>query len=205
MADDVIEIRRDETVWRFEREFLESNWVCLYGNGCKGILPEPAAELGQGCCSLGADIGDGPAGENEAMTVAAYATVLSPDHWQLYDVAHADSDRDGVIGIFRDDQRSHTRVVDGACIFLNRPGFSDGVGFACTSPHSPPTSHPRTGNHRSVGSFRCASTGTTLTPTPSRRRFGVRHAPTGASTASGWRGAARNGHTAERPSQGPSG
>jgi hypothetical protein len=130
MADDVIEIRRDETVWRFEREFLESNWVCLYGNGCKGILPEPAAELSQGCCSLGADFGDGPAGENEAMTVAAYATVLSPEQWQLHDVAHADSDRGGVIDIFRDDQRSHTRVVDGACIFLNRPGFSGGQGCA---------------------------------------------------------------------------
>ena len=130
MADDLIEIRRDETVWRFERQFLESNWVCLYGNGCQGILPEPAAELNQGCCSLGADLGDGPAGEHEAMTIAAYATVLSPEHWQFHDVAHADPDRGGVIGIFRDDERSHTRVVDGACIFLNRPGFSGGEGCA---------------------------------------------------------------------------
>jgi hypothetical protein len=130
MADDVIEIRRDETVWRFESEFLESNWVCLYGNGCKGILAEPAAELSQVCCSLGADLGDGPAGENEAMTLAAYATVLTPEHWQLHDVAHADMADGGVIGIFRDDQRSHTRVVDGACIFLNRPGFAGGEGCA---------------------------------------------------------------------------
>ena len=129
MTDDVIEIERSDTVWRFEREFLESNWVCLFGNGCKGILPEPAAELNQGCCSLGAHFGDGPAGTEEAMTVAAYASVLDPEQWQHHDAAHADS-TGGVIDIFRDDERSHTRVVDGACIFLNRPGFSGGEGCA---------------------------------------------------------------------------
>ena len=62
-----IEIVRDDTVWRFEREFLESNWTCLFGRGCKGILDRPAEELNQGCCSLGAHFGDGPAGEAEAV------------------------------------------------------------------------------------------------------------------------------------------
>ncbi len=130
MADELIEIRRNDTVWRFEREFLDSNWVCLFGNGCKGILPEPAAELNQGCCSLGAHFGDGPAGEQESMTVAAYASVLSAEQWQFHDVAHDDAGRSGVIDIFRDEERSHTRVVDGACIFLNRPGFGGGEGCA---------------------------------------------------------------------------
>ena len=55
---DFIEIVRDDTVWRFEREFLESNWTCLFGQGCKGILDRPAEELNQGCCSLGAHFGD---------------------------------------------------------------------------------------------------------------------------------------------------
>lgn len=130
MAEDDVEIRDGATVWRFEREFLESNWVCLYGNGCQGILAEPAAELNQGCCSIGAHFGDGPAGEQEAMTVAAYASVLDTAQWQFHDAAHADLGDGGVIGVFRDDERSHTRVLDGACIFLNRPGFPGGEGCA---------------------------------------------------------------------------
>lgn len=130
MAEDFIEIAHSETVWRFEREFLESNWVCLYGNGCHGILAEPAAALNQGCCSLGAHFGDGQAGQEEAMTVAAYASVLDADQWQFHDVAQVEAAETGVIGIFRDDERSHTRIVDGACIFLNRPGFSGGEGCA---------------------------------------------------------------------------
>ncbi len=129
MADEFIEIERNDTVWRFEREFLQSNWRCLYGNGCQGILREPAAELNQGCCSIGAHFGDGPSGVEEAMTVAAFASVLSPIHWQYHGTAHADA-RGGVVGIFSDDGRSHTRVVDGACIFLNRPGFPGGEGCA---------------------------------------------------------------------------
>jgi hypothetical protein len=130
MTDEYIEIAEGETTWRFERSFLESNWVCLYGDGCHGILAEPASELAQGCCSLGADLGDGPAGQHEAMAVAAYASVLDRDRWQFHDAAVADADEHGVIGVFRDDERSHTRVVDGACIFLNRPGFAGGAGCA---------------------------------------------------------------------------
>jgi len=33
-------------------------------------------------------------------------------------------------GVFSDDARTNTRVVDDACIFLNRPGFSGGEGCA---------------------------------------------------------------------------
>lgn len=122
MPDKFIEIHRDETVWRFEREFLESNWVCLFGNGCKGILAEPAADLNQGCCSLGAHFGDGEAGGAESMNVSAFADLLRPDQWQYHDVGHE--------SIFGDEQRTHTRVVDGACVFLNRPGFAGGEGCA---------------------------------------------------------------------------
>ncbi len=73
--DATIEIDGGAVVWRFEREFLESNWTCLFGRGCKGILPVPAEAMNQGCCSLGAHFGDGPAGRQEAMRVAAYAAV----------------------------------------------------------------------------------------------------------------------------------
>jgi hypothetical protein len=130
VGEEFIEIERSDTVWRFEREFLESNWTCLYGNGCQGILAEPAAELEQGCCSIGAHFGDGPAGEQEAMTVAAHAALLAPSQWQFHDVGHGGVDDGSVFGIFRDGDRAHTRVIDGACVFLNRPGFDGGVGCA---------------------------------------------------------------------------
>lgn len=142
-AEDFVEIVRSDTVWRFEREFLESNWTCLFGKGCKGILDHDAADLNQGCCSLGAHFGDGPAGQAEAMNVDAYAAMLTPEQFQFHHVVHAPearveagdeavADTSGAVanGIFGDRERTHTRVVDGACIFLNRPGFSGGEGCA---------------------------------------------------------------------------
>lgn len=131
-AEPFVEVVRADTVWRFEREFLESNWTCLFGKGCKGILERDATELNQGCCSLGAHFGDGPAGRAEAMNVDAYAAMLTPEQFQFHDVARTTNtdEATGANGIFGDVERTHTRVVDGACIFLNRPGFAGGGGCA---------------------------------------------------------------------------
>lgn len=118
-AGEFVEVADGETVWRFEREFLESRWTCLWGRGCKGILDHPAEELQQGCCSVGAEMAD----EEEAMTIAALAATLSPDLWQ-HQAARDDND------VFSTDARSNTKLVDGACIFLNRPGFAGGIGCA---------------------------------------------------------------------------
>ena len=123
---DFIEVDRGAVVWRFERDFLSSNWRCIFGAGCQGILREPAAELNQGCCSLGAHFGDGPAGASEAMTISAYAAMLEPHRFQFHRAA-ADAEAGGIFG---DVERTHTRLVDGACIFLNRPGFAGGEGCA---------------------------------------------------------------------------
>jgi len=116
---DYVEIADGETLWRFERGFLESNWTCLWGRGCKGILDHPAEELQQGCCSVGAELTDA----EEAMTISALAATLAPAQWQHH--AHRDAD-----DVFSNNERSNTKVVDGACIFLNRPGFAGGVGCA---------------------------------------------------------------------------
>jgi hypothetical protein len=113
------EIRDGDTVWRFDRDFLTSRWACLWGRGCLGIGPEPAAHLGLGCCSVGADLGDA----GEARLIAALAATLDPDRFER----HTEADEGG---IFKDGGRTHTRVVDGACIFLNRPGFVGGPGCA---------------------------------------------------------------------------
>jgi hypothetical protein len=55
--------------------------------------------------------------------IAALAATLAPTRFE-----HLAEAADG--GIFSDDTRIHTRVVDGACIFLNRPGFVGGAGCA---------------------------------------------------------------------------
>lgn len=122
-TDDFVEVERPGVTWRFERGFLESNWTCLFGNGCKGILATDAEQLGHGCCSLGANFGDGPAGESEAMQIAALAAAIPEELFEFHSAA-----RDS--GVFGDVARTHTRLVDGACIFLNRPGFAGGEGCA---------------------------------------------------------------------------
>lgn len=107
-----------DTVWRFDRSFLESNWTCIWGRGCLGILDEPAEHLGQGCCSVGAELAD----EDEARLISALGAMLDPERFEHHEAA-AD-------GLFADDAATNTRVIDGACIFLNRPGFAGGAGCA---------------------------------------------------------------------------
>jgi hypothetical protein len=65
------------------------------------------------------------------MTVAAHASLLDPQRFQHHDIARDETpDATGANGIFGDAERTHTRLVDGACIFLNRPGFDGGEGCA---------------------------------------------------------------------------
>lgn len=109
----------DGTRWRVDLGFLGSGWACIWGDGCQGILAEPAPDLQQGCCSVGAELLD----EDEAMLIAAMAAAIDPQRFENAALA-----RDQ--GIFRDERRDHTAVVDGACIFFNRPGFAGGVGCA---------------------------------------------------------------------------
>jgi hypothetical protein len=113
------EIQDGDTLWRFDRAFLTSNWTCIWGRGCQGIGPVPAEHLQLGCCSIGADLGD----EDEARMIAALAATLDPDLFER----HAEATEDG---IFSDATRLHTRVLDGACIFFNRPEFGGGAGCA---------------------------------------------------------------------------
>lgn len=113
------EIDAGDTIWRFDRAFLQSNWTCIWGRGCLGILAEPAEHLGHGCCSLGAELD----GIDEARNVAALAATLPPELFQHHAEAAAG-------GVFSDESFGNTRVVDGACIFLNRAGHPGGAGCA---------------------------------------------------------------------------
>jgi hypothetical protein len=114
----------DGTRWRIDVGFIDSNWQCLWGNGCAGILEVAAPELAQGCCSEGAHL----LGEDEAMLIDALGRTLDPTLFENYAEAEAH-------GVLRDAPENEqggkaTRVVNGACIFHNRPGFSGGVGCA---------------------------------------------------------------------------
>lgn len=108
----------DGTVWQVDMDFMASNWTCIWGRGCEGILPVRSAELGQGCCSVGAELL-----KEETATIGALGASLDPARFQ-YAAAAIQG------GVYADEERRATRVIDGACIFLNRPGFDGGQGCA---------------------------------------------------------------------------
>lgn len=109
----------DGTRWTVDVGFLGSRWRCIWGEGCQGILPEPSELLGHGCCSVGTELLD----EEEAMTIAALAATMDADLFQYADWAREH-------GIFEDERRARTITVEGACVFLNRPGYAGGGGCA---------------------------------------------------------------------------
>ncbi|MEI7747305.1 MAG: hypothetical protein WCJ28_07180 [Actinomycetota bacterium] len=114
------EDHRDARTWMFDVTFLESNWTCIYGSGCEGVLTGPAEELVQGCCSYGAHFVDA----DDVKVVKKAAKTLTPEQWQFYDKGQkgfTTKTKDGTVT---------TKLVDDACIFLNRPGFEGGPGCA---------------------------------------------------------------------------
>jgi len=113
------EIDAGETVWRFDRDFLASNWTCIWGKGCKGINATADESLRHGCCSLGAELD----GIDEARDLSAAAATIPAHLFQFHAEANSGT-------VFADESYSATRVVDGACIFHNRNGFAGGEGCA---------------------------------------------------------------------------
>ncbi|MGI8762206.1 MAG: hypothetical protein ACR2LF_13110 [Jatrophihabitantaceae bacterium] len=119
-ADAAHQIRADLT-------WLCSRWTCIFGRGCHGIEP---GRPDDGCCSHGAFFSD----KDDERRVRGYAETLDADEWQLREAAvRAGKKKLDVIekdNIGDDENRRRTRTVDGACIFLNRPGFPGGEGCA---------------------------------------------------------------------------
>jgi hypothetical protein len=115
----------EDRTWLFDVTFLLSSWSCIFGCGCEGVLTGPAADMAQGCCSYGVHF-TGP--EDVARTEAAAAT-LPAELWQF---ARKGRTADGRVRVVRQTRKgdSVSRLVDGACIFLNRPGFTTGPGCA---------------------------------------------------------------------------
>ncbi|MFP5218170.1 MAG: hypothetical protein ACLGIG_00320 [Actinomycetes bacterium] len=108
-----------EHVVRADLTWLLSRWTCIYGNGCHGIIEGRADD---GCCSHGAFWSD----RDDEKRVTKYARMLKKKNWQFAEVGRRE-------GISEDDELEgeaarRTRTVDGACVFLNRPGFAGGEG-----------------------------------------------------------------------------
>jgi hypothetical protein len=110
-----------DRLWRFDAAFLRSDWRCSFGSGCRGIHPTQDPRRSDGCCTYGAGITD--AEDFGVVTKAAQS--LTEDEWQFARYAKRKNwwKRKPNGEIF-------TRVVEGGCIFLNRPGFSTGPGCA---------------------------------------------------------------------------
>ncbi len=112
--------------WVFDATYLRSNHRCIFGAGCQGVLDGPAEEMMQGCCSYGAHFVD----DDDVQTVVSAFVRLEPRHMQF----HAKAAKGGFLrpGDLDDDgnRPTVTRLVDDACIFLNRPGFAGGAGCA---------------------------------------------------------------------------
>ncbi len=107
--------------WLVDVTFLTSPWRCLFRGGCQGVLTAPAPELEHGCCSYGAHF----TGPEDRDRVLAAAAELTPEDWQMGGKSRFDGPTTRVKG-----GGWRTRLVDGACVFLNRPGFPTGAGCA---------------------------------------------------------------------------
>ncbi len=105
----------ENQLFRCDLTWLTSRWLCIYGNGCQGIV---AGRPDDGCCSHGAHFSD----KTDRKRVQKWAKRLTPQLWQNYDAG-----QDTVI--MRDaDGEKQTRLYNDACIFLNSPDFAGGGG-----------------------------------------------------------------------------
>ncbi|MCU0265510.1 MAG: hypothetical protein MUC45_05230 [Actinomycetia bacterium] len=102
-------------MFRCDLTWLTSRWTCIYGRGCRGVLP---GRPDDGCCTLGAHFSD----KRDEKRTLRWAKRLTPEVWQHHGAKRlTEEDEDGA---------RKTRVVEGACVFLNRPGFPGGEGCA---------------------------------------------------------------------------
>jgi hypothetical protein len=115
-----------DQVFRCDLTWLTSRWACIFGQGCPGIYADRPDD---GCCTLGAHFADA----DDERRVAAAVRQLTDAQWQhkpaarkagwveLEDSAHVTPG---------EPPDRKTRIIDGACISLNRPGFPGGAGCA---------------------------------------------------------------------------
>lgn len=101
----------------FDVTFLLSGYHCVYGAGCQGIGAQGIPS--HGCCSLGAHYAD----DEDRARAEAMPALLGPEVMQF----HREATRGGITARMPDGE-ARTRVVKGACIFLNREDWPGGPG-----------------------------------------------------------------------------
>ncbi len=123
----------DGDTWLFDAAFFGSSWQCIWGNGCQGIEETQDADGMRGCCSYGAHFAD----LDDLHRVMDVAAALPAKTWQHHAVRPEPHDglidREALVDaltVVDEDGDRVTTVVDGACVFLNRPGFAGGAGCA---------------------------------------------------------------------------
>ncbi|GIL35308.1 MULTISPECIES: hypothetical protein [Phycicoccus] len=113
--------------FRVDLTWLTSSWSCIFGSGCRGIYADRPDD---GCCTLGAHFTD----DDDLERVRAVVAELGEDEWQHHPGHGKRGDkspaRRSAWTEVDDEGDRKTKVVDGACIFLNRPGFPAGAGCA---------------------------------------------------------------------------
>ena len=116
------EAEDEHRTWLFDITFLVSNWMCIFGRGCPGVLTGPVEEQEEGCCSYGAHF----TGTADRDRVEARIAHLGDDEWQFRGMA---AELGGAVHA-NDEGETVTRLADDACIMLNRPGHPAGAGCA---------------------------------------------------------------------------
>jgi hypothetical protein len=114
------------TVYRCDLTWLTSRWTCIFGRGCRGIYADRPDD---GCCTLGAHFADA----DDELRVRKSVRQLTAEQWQHKKASRKGGwvELEGPDTVAEGEQPARkTRVVDGACIFLNRPGFPAGEGCA---------------------------------------------------------------------------
>ena len=106
--------------------WLLSRWTCVFGTpACQGTV---AGRPDDGCCSHGAFLSD----DDDIAKLDDSAKQLTAEDWQFREKGLG---RKGYLEMDEYDGKPNyrTRKYKGACIFLNRPGFSGGIGCALHS------------------------------------------------------------------------
>ena len=102
---------------RADLTWLTSRWICIFGNGCKGIYAD-RSEVG--CCALGAHFSE----KADEKRVRGWVAKLDASLWQRIDTGRKKG------WVEKEDNARKTRVVGDACIFHNDRDFAGGYGCA---------------------------------------------------------------------------
>jgi hypothetical protein len=119
-----------EHLVRADLTWLASAWTCIFGRGCAGVVEGRPED---GCCNHGAFFTDA----DDLDRVAASVRQLTPSDWQRHPGTPVERSGWTEPDVLTDpapgeppDEALRTRVVDGACLFLNRPDHPGGAGCA---------------------------------------------------------------------------